>query len=260
MNLSNNTILITGGGSGIGLALAKEFILLNNRVIICGRNLEKLKNAKQKFPSIEIIQCDVSDENSVETLVQEIQEKYPNLNFLINNAGIMKMWNIQHETTNTQEQKAEILINFFGTVQLTQSLIPHLLKQKNSTILNVSSALAFVPMSATPIYNATKAALHSYSISIRQQLQNTNIKVVELMPAAIETDMAIEMEKSLGIENNSPKMTPKKLAMLTLKGLKNDIFEIRPGMANTLYIVHRMFPSLAEKMIANQSKKMLLRL
>lgn len=178
MNLSNNTILITGGGSGIGLALAKEFIQLNNRVIICGRNLEKLKTAKQE----------------------------------------------------------------------------------NSTMLNVSSALAFVPMSAAPIYNATKAALHSYSTSIRQQLQNTNIKVIELLPAAIVTDMAIEMEKSLGIENNGPKMTPEKLAMLTIRGLKNDVVEIRPGMANTLYFIHRIFPSLAQKMIASQSKKMLLKL
>lgn len=238
----------------------KEFIQLNNRVVICGRNLEKLKAAKQKFPSIQIIQCDVSDEDSVAALVKEIRQKYSDLNFLINNAGVMRMWNIQKETTNINQQKQEILTNFFGTVQLTQSLIPHLLKQRNSVVLNVSSALAFVPMSAAPIYNATKAALHSYSISIRQQLQNTNIKVAELLPGAIETDMATEMEKSLGIESNSPKMTPEKLAMLAIKGLKNDAKEIRPGMANTLYFIHRVFPSLAEKMISSQSKRMLLKL
>ena len=257
VNLSHNTILITGGGSGIGFALAKEFIQLNNRVIICGRNLERLKTAKQKFPSIEIIQCDVSDENSVETLVQEIQEKYPDLNFLVNNAGIMKMWNIQRETTNTREQKAEILINFFGTVQLTQSLIPHLLKQKNSAVLNVSSALAFAPMSAAPIYNAMKAAMHSYSISIRQQLQNTSIKIFEVLPAAIETQMATDMEKIIGIENSGPKMSPEKLAELTIKGMKNDTYEMRPGMANTLYHLHRFFPLLAQNMIRKQSEKIL---
>jgi uncharacterized oxidoreductase len=209
---------------------------------------------------VEIIQCDISDEDSVTLLVEEIQQKYSNLNFLINNAGIMRMWNIQRKTTSIKEQRTEILTNFFGTVQVTQSLIPHLLKQRSSMVLNVSSALAYVPMSAAPIYNATKAALHSYSISIRQQLQNTSVKVVELLPAAIETDMAAEIEKSIGIENSSPKMTPEKLAMLTLKGLKKDSREIRPGMANLLHLIHRMFPSLAEKIIEGQSKKILVKL
>ena len=260
MNLSNNTILITGGGSGIGFALAKKFIQLNNRVIICGRNLEKLKTAKQKYPSIEIIQCDVSDDHSVETLVQEILETHPNLNFLVNNAGIMKMWNIRRETTNIREQKTEILTNFFGTIQLTQSLIPHLLGQKNSAVLNVSSGLAFVPMPAAPIYNATKAAIHSYSISVRQQLQNTPIKIFEVLPAAIETQMATDMEKIIGIENSGPKMSPEKLAELTIKGIKNDTYEIRPGMANMLYHLHRFTPSLAQNMIRKQSEKILLKL
>jgi len=260
VNLSNNTILITGGGSGIGFALAKKFIQLNNRVIICGRNLEKLKTAKQKYPSIEIIQCDVSDDHSVETLVQEILETHPNLNFLVNNAGIMKMWNIRRETTNIREQKTEILTNFFGTIQLTQSLIPHLLGQKNSAVLNVSSGLAFVPMPAAPIYNATKAAIHSYSISVRQQLQNTPIKIFEVLPAAIETQMATDMEKIIGIENSGPKMSPEKLAELTIKGIKNDTYEIRPGMANMLYHLHRFTPSLAQNMIRKQSEKILLKL
>lgn len=257
MNLSGNTILVTGGGSGIGLALAKEFIRLDNRVIICGRNSEKLKTAKKTFPSIETIPCDVSDEYSVETLVQEVHEHYPDLNFLINNAGIMKMWNIRHKTANTREQKAEILTNFFGTVQLTQSLIPHLLKKKNSAILNVSSGLAFVPLSAAPIYNATKAAIHSYSISIRQQLQNTSIKIFEVLPAAIETQMATDMEKIIGIENSGPKMSPQKLAELTIKGIKNDSYEMRPGMANMLFYLHRFFPLLAQNLIRKQSEKIL---
>jgi uncharacterized oxidoreductase len=257
MNLSNNTILITGGGSGIGFALAKEFLKHGNKIIISGRNIEKLKIARVNFPELEIIQCDISDEDSVKALVEEINKKYPDLNFLINNAGIMRIWNIQKETASIKEQKQEILTNLFGTIQLTQSLIPHLLKRKNGIILNVSSALAFVPISAAPVYNATKAALHSYSISIRQQLQGTNVKIFELLPGAIETAMANDIEKSLDIENGNPKMSPEKLARLTLKGLKNDTYEIRPGMANTLYIMNRMFPALAEKMLQKQSKKML---
>ena len=260
MNLSNNTILITGGGSGIGLALAKEFLQLNNKVIICGRNADKLQVAKKKFPSLQAIQCDVSNKDSVSALLEEIQHKYPNLNFLVNNAGVMRLWNVQKETNNVEEQKAEILINLFGTIQLTQLLIPLLLIQKNSFILNVSSALAEVPMSAAPIYSATKAAIHSYSIAIREQLQHTGISVFELLPAAIATDMASGIEKSIGMSNSNPKMTPEKLAMLTIKGLKNDKPEIRPGMANMLHAIHRFLPSVAQKMISSQSKKMLLKL
>jgi uncharacterized oxidoreductase len=260
VNLSNNTILITGGGSGIGLALVKQFLKNNNTVIIAGRNIEKLKHAKKSHPELEIIQCDVSGHDSVKALVLEIQQKYSDLNFLINNAGIMRMWNIQKEATNIKEQRTEILTNFFGTVQLTQSLIPHLLKKKNGVILTVSSALAYVPMAAAPIYNATKAALHSYSISIRQQLKGTNIKIFELLPGAIETEMSHNMEKAVGIEDRSPKMSSEKLAILTLKGLKNDTYEIRPGMANTLYIMNRIFPALAQKLLQKQSKKMLIKL
>lgn len=211
MDIGNNTVLITGGGSGIGFALAVELLKHNNKIIICGRNFEKLKQAKKTFPALEIIQTDISDEDSVNSLVEEVQKKHPALNFLINNAGVMKMWSIQKQNASIHEQKNEILTNVFGTVQVTQSLVPHLLNQSNSTILNVSSALAFVPMSAAPIYNATKAALHSYSISIRQQLRGTSIKVFEVLPAAIETQMAIDMEKITGLKDGGPRMSPEKL-------------------------------------------------
>jgi uncharacterized oxidoreductase len=260
VNVHNNTILITGGGSGIGFALANEFLKHNNKVIITGRNAEKLSTAKKKLPSLEVIQSDISNEDSVQRLVEEVKHNHPGLNFLVNNAGIMRLWNIQREGTSIEEQKKEILINLFGTVQLTQSFIPHLLKQKASVVLNVSSGLAFVPMPVAPIYNATKAALHSYSISIRQQLKNTGIKVIELMPAAIETDMAKEIAKNIGGESDGPKMSPEKLAALTLKALKNDSYEIRPGMANALYLINRFFPGIAERMIQKQSNKILRKL
>jgi uncharacterized oxidoreductase len=257
VDLSGNTILITGGGSGIGLALAKEFLKRDNLVIICGRNADKLHEAKKSFPSLRIIQCDISNDGSVLAMLEEIKQNYPGFNFLVNNAAIMKLWNIQKEAVNIGEQKAEILTNLFGTVQLTQLLIPQLLKQPNSAILNVSSALADVPMPAAPVYSATKAAMHAYSIAIRRQLQNTTIRVFELLPAAIATEMASEMEKSIGIESNDPKMTPGKLALLTMKGLSNDTLEMRPGMANTLYMIHRIFPALAKKIIEGQSRKIL---
>lgn len=112
-------------------------------------------------------------------------------------------------------------------------------------------------MPAAPIYNATKAALHSYSISIRQQLQNTTIKVFEVLPAAIETQMATDMEKLIGIKNNGPKMSPDKLALLTLKGVKNNHYEIRSGVANMFYYIHRFFPSVAQSMLRKQSEKIL---
>jgi len=256
VNLSNNTILITGGGSGIGLALAKE-LFVNNRVLICGRNIERLQQVKNKFPKIEIIQCDISNEESVIKLIDEIELKYASLNFLINNAGVMNFWNLTKEISNPTELNNEIQTNLIGTIGLTQGLLPHLLKQENGIILNVSSALAFVPMSAAPIYSATKAALHSYSISLRQQLENTNTKVFELLPAAIDTEMAINMKKGIGMQNQGKDMSPEKLAELTITALRKDRLEIRPGMANMLYKINQILPSVARKMISIQSKKIL---
>lgn len=260
MNLSDNTILITGGGSGIGLALAKQFLQLDNRVIICGRDIEKLNSARKIFPSLEIIQCDISDESSVNELGKVIQQKYSGLDFLINNAGIMRTWNIQNKIINIKEYKEELFTNVFGTIQLTQSLIPQLTKQNESAILNVSSALAYAPISSMPVYCASKAALHSYTISLREQLNDTSIQVFELLPAGIDTEMSREVEKRLGLEGGMPKMSPDKLATLTIKGLKRDTHEIRPGMAGILYAMNRFFPAQVNRMMAKESKKILTKL
>jgi uncharacterized oxidoreductase len=257
VNITNNTILITGGGSGIGLALAVELLKYNNKVIISGRSVEKLQKAKNKYSALEIIQCDISKEDSVRKLVQEIHKNHDEFNFLVNNAGLMKFWNIQRATTSINQQKEEILTNIFGTFQLTQSLVPHLLKRDHSAILNISSALAFVPMAAAPVYNATKAAIHSYSVSIRQQLRRSSIKVFEVLPAAIDTQMATDMEKIVGMGNSDKKMAPEKLAGLIVSGIRNNNLEIRPGMANMLYYIHRFFPTLAQNMIRKQSEKIL---
>lgn len=256
MNIRNNTILITGGGSGIGLALAKELLKLNNTIIICGRNSETLENAKRETPGLHTLSCDVSNEDSVKLLVQKILQKYPTLNVLVNNAGLMRFWNVQRNDINISEQKKEILTNVFGTIQLTQSFIPHLLKQKTSAVVNISSALAFLPMSAAPIYNATKAAIHSYSISTRQQLRNTSIKVFEVLPGGVETQMAKSLEKIIGADGG-PTMTPEKLVQYIVKGLQKNSFEIRPGIANMLYYVHRFLPSFAQNMIMRQSENIL---
>ena len=260
VNLHDNTILITGGGSGIGLSLASEFLKLGNQVIISGRNIKKLKAAKEKFPGLEIIPCDISKEDSVRSLVREVHQKYPRLNVLVNNAGVIKMWDIKNRATNIAGQKEELLTNIFGTTQLTQSLLPQLLAQEKSAIIIVSSALAFVPMAAAPIYSATKAALHSYSISIRRQLQDTQISVFEVLPAAVDTQMTADMETIIGTENSGPKMSTEKLSFLILKSIANDTYEIRPGMANMLYRLHRLFPSLARNLLQKQSKKILLSL
>lgn len=259
MHLQNNTILITGGGSGIGLALARK-LSLHNKVIICGRDQDKLKQVKAELPDIDIVPCDISNPESVRQLIHTISTNNPALNFLINNAGIMRFWNFSGENFKMDDLQPEIQINLIGSIYLTQSLLPQLQSQRTACMLNVSSALAYVPMSAAPIYSATKAALHSYSISLRQQLGNTRVKVFELLPAAIETQMAIDMEKKFGIENSGPKMSPEKLAKLIIKGVQNDTAEIRPGMANVLYHMNRFFPSLAQRMIRNQAKKILRKL
>jgi len=182
----DNTILVTGGGSGIGLALAEEFSRLGNRVIVATRSARRLEVAAQK--GFERLTVDMSDPHSIEALARGAIEKFPDLNVVIHNAGVMKNENLR--TTNTSAIALEtIATNLSGPILLTNALLPHLLKQAEATIMTVSSGLAFVPLALTPTYSATKAAIHSYTQSLRYQLRGTRIGVVELVPPYVQTEL-----------------------------------------------------------------------
>lgn len=186
MKLTGNTLLITGGGSGIGLALAEEFSRLGNKVIVAARSARKLELAAKK--GLEQLPVNMSARESIESLARTVVSRFPALNVVIHNAGIMKNENLR--TTNTADIAVEtIATNLTGPILLTAALLPHLLKQADATIMTVSSGLAFVPLAMTPTYSATKAAIHSYTQSLRYQLKDTPIRVVELVPPYVQTEL-----------------------------------------------------------------------
>jgi uncharacterized oxidoreductase len=187
MNLTGNTILITGGGSGIGLALAREFHQRGNTVIIAGRRQSALDAATAANPGMKSLVLDTADAASIAAGVAKLTAEFAGLNAVLNNAGIMRPEGLKAGATADAE--AIVATNLLGPIRLTAALMPHFLKQPRATILNVSSGLAFVPLAMTPTYCATKAAIHSYTQSLRYQLQDTAIKVIEIIPPWVATEL-----------------------------------------------------------------------
>ena len=188
MQLTGNTILITGGGSGIGRGLAEQFQALGNQVIIAGRRKSALAETTAANPGMASLELDVDDPESLKAFVSSIQSDYPKLNVLINNAGIMRPENLLTQT-DLSTAEAIVTTNLLGPIRLTTALLPHLLKQPSAAIMNVTSGLAYVPLAFTPTYCATKAAIHSYTLSLRYQLKDTKVDVMELAPPYVQTDL-----------------------------------------------------------------------
>ena len=185
MKLSNNKILITGGASGIGLGLTERFIKENNTVIICGRREDVLKEVANKFPSVITKQCDLSNEAERIELYNWIEANHSDLNILVNNAGIQNWMNVS-DNDFYQKAENEIEINVVAPIHLTNLFIN--LKSLN-TIINVTSGLAFIPLSKVPVYCATKAFMRSFTLSLRHMLKLKNIEVIEMIPPALNTDL-----------------------------------------------------------------------
>jgi len=252
MNLSGNTILITGGSAGIGLALAKKFVELGNKVIVTGRNEAKLAATKEATPSLETYACDVSDVQAISALAGKIAEDFPALNVLVNNAGIYVGRNLTTSAKGPQglaELSREVDININGTVQTTSAFVD-LLKKNQGTVINVSSGLAFVPMMAAPLYCATKAFIHSYTTTLRYQLKDVGVDVVELAPPAVKTEMTAELPE----DGDFKMLTTEALVDATVKGLRAGKKEIRPGQSNQLRIMARLAPTFIENQLAKGSR------
>jgi uncharacterized oxidoreductase len=188
MNLSGNTILITGGASGIGWAFAERFLAAGNEVIICGRREDRLQAAKEKYPQLHTRVCDVAEESERIELFDWAASLFPHLNVLVNNAGIQRRVRLD-EREDWAETQAEIVVNLEAPIHLSRLFIPLLRRQNRATIMNVTSGLSFVPLANVPVYSATKAALHSFTLSLRHQLRETQIEVVEIIPPAVDTDL-----------------------------------------------------------------------
>lgn len=196
MKTSNNTILITGGGSGIGRGLAEAFHRLDNQVIVAGRGQKALEETTAANKGMESIALDVADPASIWLAAARIRKDYPSFNVLINNAGIMRREDLGEQPADLSTAEQTIATNLLGPIRLTAALLPLLQKQPRATIINVSSGLAFVPLAMTPTYCATKAAIHSYTQSLRYQLRSTNVKVIELIPPYVQTALMGEEQAS----------------------------------------------------------------
>ena len=239
MDLKNNTILITGGTSGFGLEFAKQLSELGNIVIVTGRNQQKLDETKRMFPNVYIFQSDVTDTDSIVELHEKVTKQFPDLNILINNAGEMRKLNLNDTANDLNNIGREIEINLLGPIRMTQQFLPHLKLQNNAAILNVTSGLALVPFPIAPIYGATKSGLRSYTLSLRVQLKNTNIKVFELLAPATKTPL---MEKFTNDFEGLSMMKTEELVMTAIHGMKSDKFEIYPGISKALRIMSRLAP------------------
>jgi short-subunit dehydrogenase involved in D-alanine esterification of teichoic acids len=198
MNGTGNTILVTGGISGIGLGLALRLHKAGNKVIIAGRRQALLDQIVAEHPGIDSVLLDVCDPQSIQRSSQALATRHPNLNVLINNAGIMH-WEDLTDSEYLGTAEDTVTTNLLGTIRMVYAFIPQLLKQPSATIVNVSSALAFVPLPATPTYSATKAAVHSFTQSLRVQLEASPIEVIELAPPGVRTTL-------LGQENDEHAM------------------------------------------------------
>lgn len=189
MQISGNTVLVTGGASGIGLALAQAFLAAGSNVIIAGRRQSALDAAVAANPGLVAYALDVEDAASLPSFAAMVTKAHPALNVLVNNAGIMRAEDLRAAPGFVPDAEAMVATNLLGPIRMTAALLPHLQGQARGAIINVTSGLAFVPLAMTPTYSATKAALHSWTQSLRHQLRDTALEILELAPPQVQTEL-----------------------------------------------------------------------
>jgi uncharacterized oxidoreductase len=250
MKLTRRTILITGGSAGIGLAFALKFLELGNEVIVTGRRQSALDEVKAKYPKLHTIQSDVADPSQIAALGTRVKAEFPKLDVLMNNAGIMLYKNLKAPAADLAGLMAEMNVNVGGVIGATSAFIDILTRNKG-TLINVSSALAFVPLPAAPIYSATKAAIHSYTQSLRFQLEETGVEVIELMPPAVRTDMTAKLAESA-----VSLISTDELVKRSISSLKAGALEIRPGQSNQLALLRRLAPNFINRQLWKASRSL----
>ncbi len=231
MKLTGNTILITGGTSGIGLALARQLNMMNNKIIICGRREDRLLEIKRQNEGIVTKVCDVTDAQQRVDLTEWIFQNYPDINVLINNAGVQ----LHADLTTTGDLaniRRETETNFIAPIHFTQMFTARLLVKDEAAIINITSGLAFVPLAAAAVFCATKAALHSLTLSLRYQLKGTNIKVFEIAPPMVDTELGYEHREDKNESHGG--METREFVNLVIDALERDDYETAIGSAANL--------------------------
>jgi len=230
MKISGNTVLITGGATGIGLAIAEEFVKAGSEVIVCARTEERLKQAKDRLPSLHTRRCDISKEAEREALYEWAVTSFKDLNLLVDKAGIQRMIDFRKGTADLLKHRAEdgedeIEVNLRALVYMTALFTPHLMNQKEAANINVSSGLAFYPMASLPVYCATKAAVHTFSLTLRQQLGGTPVKVFEFILPMVDTNLDKGARRARGQTYFG--ITTTEFVIPAMKSFRNDGYEIR---------------------------------
>jgi len=243
MKLNNNTILITGGTSGIGLELVRQFYERKNKLIVTSSNQSNLEKLKDKFPSIITIVCNLADSSSVHQLISKCLSDHGEINLVINNAGIQYNYNWLEEKDGYAKIANEICVNFTSPMQIIYGLLPVLLNKQEAAIVNVSSGLALVPKKSAPIYCATKAAIHNGTKALRYQLENTTVKVFEIIPPLVETPMTEGRGKD--------KISPKQLVDEFIPNFINNKYESFIGKTKILRLIQRLSPARADSILKN---------
>jgi uncharacterized oxidoreductase len=228
MKLTGNTVLITGGTSGIGLALAEKLLELGNTVIICGRREERFSKIKERYPAIITRSSDVSDAAERQALYEWTIESYPAVNMLINNAGIQLVTDLT-KPVNMDRINAEININLVAPIHLSSLFANHLSRLPDSAIINISSGLAFVPIAFMPVYCASKAAIHSLTLSLRYQLRNTSVKVFEIIPPSVDTELGHDRRPDKTQSHGGIPVS--EFLAEAIEGLEKDEFECAVGQS-----------------------------
>lgn len=247
MKLSGHKVLITGGNGGIGLQLAREFVDRGNQVVICGRDIQKLDQAKALLGDVKTIQTDLAVASQSLVLAREAAEELGGLSILVNNAGIQGNFSFsQVDPMDIAGDIAEeIQINLTSLITLTAACLPMLKANESAAVINISSGLAITPKASAPVYCSTKAAVHSFSQALRYQMEDTlpMVKVFEVIPPLVDTQMTHG--------RGDGKISPRQVAVETFRGLEGNKYEILVGKAKILRILYRLAPKMAAKILRN---------
>jgi uncharacterized oxidoreductase len=242
MKIEGQTILITGGSSGIGLALAQALVERGNKILICGRSLEKLEAASRAIPGIRTFQCDLAMADERVRLSNWVKDNHPSCNVLVNNAAVVHRGSFHDDDDIIEKAEMEMQINFFAPIHLIKLMLPILLTNKNSSVVNVTTGLVYVPRAAYPIYPATKSALHAFTQGLRFQLRNSPLRIVEVLMTVVNTPWH---------DGNPPPIaiSPNEAANEMISGLERGKTEIRISRVKRLYFLSRVAPKLAFRLI-----------
>ena len=230
MDISGNTVLITGGSSGIGLAMAEAFLAAGSKVITCARREPRLLEARKKHPSLHIKTCDVASEAERAALVDWVVKEHGGINVLVNNAGVQRDVDFTKGIGDFIAGENELRINLEAPIILAGMLVPHLTGKKGAAIVNVSSGLGFVPAAKMPVYSASKAGIHAFTMALRHQLAPLGIKVFEVVPPAVDTELNPQGRAARG--GFKANLTATAFVAAVMKGLANDVSEIGYGMSD----------------------------